>query len=101
MNISLNAQAAGHEEQSRNVAVQLATHHNFEKLQEKINTYNLSCKLVDLHSRIDRPHKVEACKESNRACDAEEPIRNHQHVPEVHQHRNCLGDVQLGVEIKH
>lgn len=56
--------------------------------------------LVNLHSGIDGPHKVQACKESDRPGDAEEAIRDHQHVAEVHEHRHCLGDIELGVEIK-
>ena len=59
------------------------------------------CGVTGHSSGIDRPHEVEACKESDRAWDAEEPIRNHHHVSEVNQLGHCLGAIQLGVEAKY
>eukprot|EP00955_Chlamydomonas_euryale_P035230 350048-Chlamydomonas_euryale.AAC.2 len=53
---------------------------------------------INLHGTIDFADKDVACVETNSACQAEEAIRDDEHVPKVHEHGHRLGDVKLAVQ---
>lgn len=55
---------------------------------------------VDLHARKYAADEDVCGVEADGAREAEERVRNNEHVAEVHDHWYYLGDVELGVEIK-
>ena len=56
--------------------------------------------LVNLDAGKDAAHKDVGGVEADGAGEAEEGVGDDEHVAEVHDHGDPLGDVQLGVEIE-
>jgi hypothetical protein len=55
---------------------------------------------INFDGCVDLADKEIAGIETDRARQAEEAVRDDEHVAKVHQHRDGLGDVQLGEEVE-
>lgn len=55
---------------------------------------------IDLNRRVDKPGEPKASVETNGSSEDKENVRDNEHIPEVEDCRDELGDLELSVEVE-